>query len=313
MQPIAPPVRQPRSRRRWQITGGLALLLVAGGALRAATIKPVPLKPYLADPRPVILAHQGASAYAPSDTIESFRLGMQQGADIIETDVHMTKDGVLVLAHDETVDRLTNGTGAIEEMTLAELRQLDFGYKFSPDGGQTFPWRGKGVQIPTLEEVFQQFPGVRVNLELKLSSKPMEPAVYELVKQYQMEDKVAIASFHPEPGPRYRALDGGVAVRSASERDMYTFAALWLPGLSFLWQPQVELFQLPVSQKVGPVEIRLDTPRLIKAAHRVGVKVHYWTINDEATMRHLLAIGADGIITDRPDLAQKVMTEMGLR
>ncbi|HLO04761.1 MAG TPA: glycerophosphodiester phosphodiesterase [Symbiobacteriaceae bacterium] len=307
------PQSAPKARPlRWRILGGVALVLAVGGAIRAATIKPVALKPYLADSRPVILAHQGASAYAPSDTIESFKLGMQQGADIIETDLHMTKDGALVLAHDETVDRLTNGTGAIEEMTLAELRQLDFGYKFTPDG-QTFPWRGKGVTIPTLEEVFQQFPGVRVNLELKLSSTPMEPVLYELVKKYHMEDKVGIASFHAEPGPRYRALDGGVAARSASEKDMYTFAGLWVPGLSFLWQPNVELFQLPTAQKVGPIEIRLDTPRLIKAAHKVGVKVHYWTINDEATMRHLLEIGADGIITDRPDMAQKVMSEMGLR
>lgn len=303
----------PRPRRRgWRILGAVALVLVVAGAIRAATIKPVELKPYLADSRPVILAHQGASAYAPSDTIDSFKLGMQQGADIIEADLHMTKDGVLVLSHDETVDRLTNGTGAIEEMTLEELRKLDFGYKFTPDG-QTFPWRGKGVQIPTLEEVFQQFPGVRMNLELKLSSTPMEPALYELVKKYKMEDKVGIASFHAEPGPRYRALDGGVAARSASKQDMYTFAALWVPGLSILWQPNVEFFQLPTSQKVGPFEIRLDTPRLIKAAHRVGVKVHYWTINDEPTMRHLLEIGADGIITDKPDLAQKVMVEMGLR
>lgn len=299
--------------RRRQILGGVVLVLVVAGAVRAATIKPVPVKPYLADTRPVILAHQGASDYAPSDTIEAFKLGMQQGADIIETDLHMTKDGILVLAHDETVDRLTNGTGAIEEMTLAELRQLDFGYRFTADEGKTFPWRGKGVTIPTLEEVFQQFPGVRVNLELKLSTTPMEPALYELVKRYKMEDKVGIASFHADPGPRYRALDGGVAARSASTKDMYTFAALWLPGLSFLWQPQVELFQLPTAQKVGPIEIRLDTPRLIKAAHRVGVKVHYWTIDDEATMRHLLEIGADGIITDKPDLAQKVMSEMGLR
>lgn len=304
----------PRPRRRgWRILGAVALVLVVAGAIRAATIKPVELKPYLAGNRPVILAHQGASAYAPSDTIESFKLGMQQGADIIEADLHMTKDGVLVLSHDETVDRLTNGTGAIEEMTLAELRQMDFGYKFTPDDGQTFPWRGKGVQIPTLEEVFQAFPGVPMNLELKLSSTPMEPALYELVKKYHMEDKVGIASFHAEPGPRYRALDGGVAARSASKQDMYLFAALWVPGLSFLWQPNVEFFQLPTSQKVGPIEIRLDTPRLIKAAHRVGVKVHYWTINDEATMRHLLEIGADGIITDKPDLAQKVMAEMGLR
>lgn len=303
----------PRPRRFWRIVGIIALLLVVGAALRAATIKPVPLKPYLADNHPVILAHQGASAYAPSDTIESFKLSMQQGADILEVDLHMTKDGILVLAHDETVDRLTNGTGLIEEMTLAELRQLDFGYGYTPDNGQTFPWRGKGVQIPTLEEVFQQFPGVRVNVELKLSTQPMEPVLYELVKKYQMEDKVGIASFHAEPGPRYRALDGGVAARSASKQDMYTFAALWVPGLSFLWQPNVEFFQLPTSQKVGPVTIRLDTPRLIRAAHRVGVKVHYWTINDEATMRHLLEIGADGIITDKPDLAQKVMDEMKLR
>lgn len=313
MQSSPQPAPKPRSRRRWQILGGILLVVVIGGAVRAATIKPVALKPYLADTKPVILAHQGASEYAPSDTIESFKLGRQQGADIIETDVHMTKDGVLVLAHDDTLDRLTNGKGPIGEKTLAELKALDFGYGFTPDEGKTFPWRGKSIVIPTLEEVFQAFPGVRVNLELKATEPPMEQKVYDLIKKYNMEDKVLIASFHPEPGPRYRAIDGGQAARGASQTDMYKFAALWVPGLSFLWQPNVEAFQLPVSQKVGPFEIRLDTPKMINAAHRVGVKVHYWTIDDEPTMRHLLQIGADGIITDRPDLANKVMTEMGLR
>jgi glycerophosphoryl diester phosphodiesterase len=310
---VQPVLRSSRRTRRWLALGALLLLLVGLGIWRASTIRPVALKPYLSDSRPVILAHQGASAHAPSNTLEAFKLGLQQGADIIETDVHMTKDGVLVVSHDETIDRLSNGKGKIKELTLAELRQYDFGYGFTPDGGKTFPYRGKGVKIPTLEEVFQQFPGRRVNIEIKQDDPPIEEKLLALIRQYQMEEKVLICTFLKEPGIRYRQLDGGRAVQAGNMSQMITYALYWLPGLSRLYKPEVEAFQVPTSFAVGPITIRLDTKRFIDAAHHLGIKVHYWTINDEAEMRHLLEVGADGIITDAPDRAYAVMHQMGLR
>ncbi len=299
-----------KRRRIWVTILGV---IVALAALRAFTIQPRPIKPYLADKKPVVLAHQGASGHAPSNTLESFALGMEMGADIIETDVHMTMDGILVVSHDESIDRLTNGTGLIKDMTLAELRKFDFGYDFTPDGGKTFPYRGKGVTIPTLEEVFQKFPGVRVNLEIKQEAPAIEEKLWALVQQYKMEDKVLINSFHSEPTVRWRGVAGDRSSIGADSSDMYAFAAYWLTYLDWLYQPKVDAFQLPTSQKLGPVTIHLDSPRLLSRAHKLGIKVHYWTINDEATMRHLIELGADGIITDYPDRAVKVLKEMGYR
>jgi glycerophosphoryl diester phosphodiesterase len=298
-------------RRRW------VLLLLAGvGALltyRALAIRPMPEYAYLADKAPVILGHQGASAYAPSNTIESFKLALAQNADILELDVHKTVDGVIVVSHDEAIDRLTNGKGKIKEMTLAELRKFDFGYGFTTDECKSFPWRGKGVTISTLEDVFKTFPGRRVNIELKQVTPPEASDVWALVKQYQMEDKVLINAFPSEPVAAWRAVADDRVALGATKKDMILFAAFWLPHLDWLYQPSVPAFQIPVSEKVGPFTIHLDSPRLIARAHQLGIKVHYWTINDAPTMAHLIDIGADGIITDAPDIAYKVLKEKGLR
>src|SRR5919107_2807685 len=116
---------------------------------------------------PVNLAHRGASALAPENTIEAFRLAVGAGAGGLELDVHMTRDGQIVVIHDPTVDRTTNGSGAVSEMTFDELRRLDAGHTFSPDGGPTRPYRGRGIRVPTLEEVLEGFPDVAVNIDLK--------------------------------------------------------------------------------------------------------------------------------------------------
>jgi glycerophosphoryl diester phosphodiesterase len=128
-----------------------------------------------------------------------------------------------------------------------------------------------------------------------------------------MEDKVLINSFHADPIERWRRLTGERTTLGATRRDMYRFAAYWLPRLDWMYHPTVDAFQLPTRFKLGPVVIDLATSRLLSRAHKLGIKVHYWTINDETTMRRLLETGADGIITDYPDRAVKVMRELGLR
>lgn len=294
----------PRKLSRLQAVAGVAIVLALLAGWRAATIVPRPAKPFLADQvggKVVVLAHQGASAHAPSNTLESFRLAMAMQADILETDVHLTRDGLIVTSHDESIDRLSNGHGLIKEMTLAELRQYDFGYGFTPDGGKSFPYRGKGVTIPTLEEVFMAFPGVRVNIEIKQLDPPMAEKLWALVQKHQMADKVLINSFASAPTKEWMTLTGGRTAVGADRADMFRFAAYWLPRLDWLYSPDRDAFQLPTTQKLGPFTIHLDSPRLIERAHRLGVKVHYWTINDEPTMRRLIDLGADGLITDYPD------------
>jgi glycerophosphoryl diester phosphodiesterase len=139
---MSPRISRPpaiRRKRRMPLIAGIIALLLLLAVVRAMTITPRPTRSFLDDSGPVIIAHQGASGHAPSNTMEAFWLALEQGADILELDLFITKDGVMVVSHDETIDRMSNGTGYIKDMTLAEVRQFDFGYTFSPDGGQTSP------------------------------------------------------------------------------------------------------------------------------------------------------------------------------
>src|SRR5829696_2712479 len=145
----------------------LVLVLLAGLVCSVALVLRKGRPKARRDEWPVNLAHRGASSLAPENTIEAFRLALEAGAGGLELDVHMTSDGHIVVIHDATVDRTTNGTGAVSEMTLHELRRLDAGHNFSPDGGPTRPYRGRGVRVPTLGEVLREFPGVAVNIEIK--------------------------------------------------------------------------------------------------------------------------------------------------
>lgn len=266
-------------------------------------------KPYLDLGHPMLLAHQGASGHAPSNTREAFELAAQMGADAFETDVHMTRDGHVVVSHDPTVDRLTNGAGAIRDMTLSELKRLDFGYRFTTDGGQTFPFRDKGVTIPTLEEVLTDFPSIRVNMDIKQKTPPMERALIETIHRCQAEERVLITSFHHITMKRFRSLSSRPIATSANIREMVKFVSLWRTGMHRLYRPGVDAFQVPESQ----YGIRVVTPGMIKIAHGVGLKVHVWTVNEEKDIRRLLEWGVDGIVSDFPDRAMKVMRELGLR
>lgn len=301
--------RRRRPRLIWAAVLGVVVVLMA---IRALTIQPRPPKEYLRK-SPVVMAHQGASGHAPSNTIQAFRLALEQGADILEVDAHLTKDNVVVLSHDETIDRMSNGSGYIRGMTLAELRQYDFGYDFTPDGGQTFPYRGQGVTIPTLEDLFKTWPDVPVNIELKQTEPSMEAQVWNLVRQYKMEEKVLIVSFHDENMARWRELAGQRVATAPPVKHMYRLAPLYLLRLDFLYNPPYDAFQVPVAQTAGPITLRFDTERFIRLAHRLGMGVHYWTINEEEEMRRLYALGADAVMTDYPDRAYKVLREMGLR
>ena len=124
-----------------------------------------------------MIAHQGGDGLWPGNTLYAFEQAAALGVDVLEMDLHITKDGVLVINHDETVDRTTDGTGTIEDMTLAELKALDAGYDWSKDGGQTFPYRGMGLTIPTLEEIFQTFPEYHMTIEIKKTTGSMAATI----------------------------------------------------------------------------------------------------------------------------------------
>ncbi len=257
--------------------------------------------------RPLVIAHQGGKLLAPGNTIEAFGHAVDLGVDVIETDIHITKDGHLVTIHDPTVDATTDGSGYVKDYTLKELQRLDAAYHFQDLKG-TFSYRGKNVYVPTLEEVFQRFPNTKVNIEIK-DDNPQDrieeiiQKLLKLVAEYNMEDKVLIASFDQNIINLVETYSQGTVATQGGRQEAKKFVILQKLFLRNLYQSKVDAFQLPLQEG----DFDLTQPILINGAHRIGLYVHYWTINDKDTMERLVRNGADGVITDRPDLLLEVV------
>ena len=252
---------------------------------------------------PVNLAHRGASALAPENTIDAFRLAVEAGAGGLELDVHMTRDRQIVVIHDATVDRTTNGSGAVSEMTLDELRGFDAGHNFSSWGGPTRPYRGRGVRVPTFGEVLEEFPGVPVNIEIKAGTPGIEEMVLGVLREADALGRALVVSTPHAIVKRFRKVSGGHVSTGASrwEIGVFYFASRLLLGR--LIRPAYDALQVPLRHRGIPVV----TPRFIRAAHARGVRVDAWTINQADEMRRLLDLGVDVIMTDRPGMLAEVL------
>jgi glycerophosphoryl diester phosphodiesterase len=224
-------------------------------------------------------------------------------------DAHITKDGQIVLMHDEKVDRTTDGTGLIEDMTLVNLKQLDAAYQWSNDGGKTFPYRGQGIQVPMLEELFQKYPQMRYVIEIKLTRNPIDKPLCDLIRKNNMQDKVVIASFHDEAMQRFRATCPEVAT-SASRGEVTKFVLLGKVFLSGLLRPQYVSIQPPYDPAES-MNIPIMTKRFIREAQAKNLAVEPWTVDDPELMKQYIDWGVDGIMTDRPDVMIEVLREMG--
>jgi glycerophosphoryl diester phosphodiesterase len=249
------------------------------------------------EPTPLVFAHQGGENLWPSNTMLAFQNSANLGADVLDTDMHMTKDGMLALMHDQTVERTTNGVGAIRDLTLEQIKQLDAGYNFSLDDGQSFPYRGQGLTVPTLEELFRAFPDKRFGIEIKQTDPlPTVKKFCELMRQYNMQDKVLVSSFRQENMDAFRK-ECPEAATSATEDEVRLFYILYRLGLVDTLTPNYQALQVP--EESGG--IHLLTPGFVKAAHRRGLAVQPWTINEIGDLQRILALGVDGINTDNPD------------
>ncbi len=262
------------------------------------TIKPIAVKPvFRGNDRPWVIAHRGGAGLAPENTLVAFRNAVSLGVDMLEMDIHMTKDGRLVVIHDKSVDRTTDGHGLVQEMTLNEIRKLDAGYHFTRDGGATFPYRGRGITIPTLLEVLTNFPTAKMSIEIKPDDVAVADALATLIKAQHAENRVIVVSFHRKVITRFRALISQTAT-GTSEPGIEIFWIMQRAHLWRLYRPVPDVLQVPIRWR----GYQIVTPGFITAAHRQGMKVQVWTINDPAAMRVLIKEGVDGIITDRPDL-----------
>ncbi len=265
--------------------------------------RPVADHPFLlaADGGPLVIAHQGGEELRPSNTMSAFAHAVELGVDVLEMDIHATSDAVIVVMHDDTVDRTTDGTGTIKEMTFAEIRELDAGYYWTNDDGQTYPYRGQGIQVPALVELFQAYPDMLMNIEIKQAEPSIVLPFCQLLRQYNMTDKVLVPSFHEETVLEMRAECPEVRT-SLARNEIQTFWILNSLGLGATFSAPDAAIQVP-ERSTLPVlgEVQVVTPRFVRAANAHGVAVHVWTINETADMQRLLEIGVNGLITDRPD------------
>lgn len=267
----------------------------------------VPRRPYLALPAPWLVAHRGGSLLAPENTFVAFDRAVALGADAIETDVRRTRDGVVVVFHDETTERITGARGTIEARTLAEVHSLDAAFHFTADRGARFPHRASGVRIPSLAETFARYPTMRFSIDAKSRDPALADALAGTIRGARAEDRVCIGSFHDDQAERLgRLLPSACRFLPRRAAACHVIAAhARLPGV--LCPGGYDVAALPPRR--GPVPV--VTARTIAHFHRLGMPVHVWTIDEERQMTALLALGVDGIITDRPDLLSTVLGRAG--
>jgi len=250
----------------------------------------------LSDNNWAVIAHQGGNQLRPGDTMDAFSHAVELGVDALEMDVHQTKDGVLVVMHDDTVDRTTNGTGRITDLILDEIKALDAGYNWPFSDDDNRPYRGTGVQVPTLQEVLEAFPNVPMVIEIKQADPPIVESFGEMLRNYDRAGNTIVASFHPTVLLEFRERYPEFAT-SGSETEILRFFILNKLFLGRMYRPPMDAFQVPERAR----GLKVITPRFVRVARSRGLAVHVWTVNESEDMERMLAAGVDGIISDRPD------------
>lgn len=303
--PIDRPSRTKRSFKVLKIL--LPIIVFALLLVNFFPVNRVNDKPFFKSKHPLVFAHQGGELIAPSNTVAAFSKAAKLGVDVLDTDLHITKDGYLVAIHDPSVDRTTNGHGKIAEMTLADIQKLDAGYHFKDLEGN-YSYRGKGVYIPTAEELFQKFGDFRWSMEIKDdnpkgSYDEISRKLWALIEKYHMEDKIFISAFDQDILDTFNKYAKDQVAVSGGRQEVTKFVVFHKFFLRDLYQPKVDAFQLPLADS----GFNLTDSKLINGAHRRGMKMIYWTIDDPKTMKELIDKGADGIQTNRPDLLMELV------
>lgn len=248
------------------------------------------------------MAHRGGAGLWPENTLLAFERARDLGVDVIEMDVQSTADGVLVVLHDASVDRTTDGAGRVGAMTLAQLKRLDAGSRFSTDGGKTFPWRGRGLSVPTLDEVFTRLPRMHFNIEPKQESPSLVKPLCRAIREKGMADKVTIGAFRQGVLDEFRKECPEVKT-SAGPSEVAEFLRAAQNGGG---TDKLKFTALQVPERF--MGVRVLTTSFVESARARGVQVHAWTVNEAEDMRRLKELGVDGIMTDYPD---RLLTVLG--
>ncbi len=250
-------------------------------------------------------AHRGGSLLAPEETMEAFQNAVSLGADVLEIDVWSTLDGVIVLNHDPVVDRTTDGTGNVVGLTWAQLQALDAGYTFTPDDGATFPYRGVGVKIARLDEVLAAFPDSLFSIEIKQQSPSIIQPVLDLINAAHMHDRVVVGAFDDSVLTQVREADPTLLTTLGTTEGFQIYSLT--PADEAGYVPPAPFFAAPL--EYGPITLAQAD---IEKAHRLGLTLHVWTVNDAADMDTVISWGADGIISDDPATLQTKLEAAGV-
>ena len=249
------------------------------------------------------VAHRGASGEVPENTLPAVALALQRyQTDLVELDLRLTKDGVPVILHDETLERTTNGKGPVRRQNFRELKTLDAGFRFDPEGKKSFPFRGKGITVPALEEVLRGFPESGFLLEIKEKDPECVPRILNVIERVPAKGNLLMASFH---GPVIRTVRGlrPTFIRTALSRGEVFRAWLAFRFKAKNYFPPAHLASLPLSEH----GLRFDDPDWIAFLHERGVGVFYWTVDEPKEMERLIGAGVDGILTNFPERLNRVM------
>ena len=274
---------------------------------RAVRIRTLSDSPQAGRPgRPLAFAHRGGAALRPENTIAGFDHGLSLGADGLELDVHLSRDGVVVVHHDDTLERTTDARGPVAGCTAAELERVDAAHWFTHDSSAPspqYPFRACGIGIPRLQTVLQRYRDARLIIELKVNEPELARRTIDAIRAADAMDRVVLGSFYWRVLHQARTYEPRVPTGAAREETRW---ALYRSRIRWpLGRTQYREFQVP--ERSGSTTI--VTPRFIAHAHRAGLPVRVWTVNEATEMRRLLSWGADSVISDRPDVAVTVVRE----
>jgi glycerophosphoryl diester phosphodiesterase len=255
--------------------------------------------PQLLARAPMLIAHRGGAGLAPENTLAAFQSAVDAwAADMIELDVHATSDGRCVVIHDPTLERTTDGSGRIADLPFDAIRELDAGYRFTTDGGQSFPFRGRGIRIPAIEEVLEALPHTPLTIEVKAGAA--QRSLFEAIEKFGATERVVAAGMYERDRTFFGNYRGLI---SASSEQLTSFFRAHALRLGRFWNVGADVVQIPEHHG----RRRLVTQRVVQVLQAQGVPVHVWTVNVESDMHRLLDWGVAGLLTDRPDVLSRVL------
>jgi len=257
--------------------------------------------PFLKGKRPLVMAHRGDSAHVPENTLKAIQDAISYRVDVVETDLRVTKDNEVLFFHDATVNRTTDGRGFVRSLTLEEIKKLDQGYRYKGlEKEDPYPFRGKGLQIQTLEDVLSKFPKTKFNMDIKDTFAKAPEILARKLKELDAEDRVMIGSFHHRQLQRFRLVTG------VKNNPTYNYYQALPVDQEVILGKAVPYFALQIPEKFFFLKT-FKGSEFFSVSHMLNIAIHVWTVNDPGDMFRLLDWGVDGIFSDNPRLLSEIV------